>query len=212
MDKKDFEKQMYEEWRKNTLDHYIGYCETKEFDQLKDLRECDKIYYFFHPIMSHKSDMASIAEMCWRIKKTDLSIVIANIELPNRYKTPPADKAIIDIYDKLSKKIFCIKSIFVVSSYYTDVDNEGINSLIGTYKRDCTLIDYSVFNFNSDVLSILHSFIPRFLKTNSMLEEAYEKQDDSVFMKLSDHKKYEMETLSMIEKAIIDYEALRKLR
>lgn len=226
MNKSEFEKRMYDEWRKDTLNYYLQFCETPEFDQLKDLQDCDRFYDFFHPIIGTKcSKIASVAEVCWRVLESDLTIVIADVELYNMFtnRRVPENKTLADIYSKLAGKKHTKKEIFVMCGFYNDIVNEDVNRIVKSMSVNDSLITYKVFEFNENVLSIIYSFIPRFKEEDNMLNLVYEKEKNSRdareedplgvrFKGFSDHNKYKADTMNLIEKAILDYEALRKLR
>lgn len=197
---------MLAEWKKNTLEHYKKYAETAQFDQLKDIADCGELYSFFYPLGITTNGIHSIARVCSDLYYAveddgDLSIVLSYELIQDRLS---------DELKKLIKnKRFTTTNVFIMYDHHQEICDKDISRWALYHCPDNTLEKFVVKRFNYDVLTKLHSFVPRFQEATKLAHQA--DNDDEldpelkfIKKKVLDYHNYKKETDKLIEQMVLD--------
>lgn len=162
MNKDEYEKLMHQEWRTHTLEMYMKYCERPQFDQIKDLADCNKLYDFFYPLGIGTNRIHDVSFVCKEVDYAhyddgDLSIVVANIHF--HFEVDEKLKELIDKDITIHKK-----NIFVMRGWHEELDTKTVSyhALTHMNEEENKFDSYIAKSFSHEMLSKLHSFVPRF--------------------------------------------------
>jgi hypothetical protein len=157
MNKEIFEKELYEEWKKEHLNYGLNVCEDPIFDSLCDLKS--KLYEFFYPLGISSCSLHDTVYVYQQIKYAveddgDLSIVIAKTSLPTKALS------VLDKYG-ITPEIYC-NEIFVMYGHHKELDSNLVKEHALRHSYDRNFISFTAKRFNYKALEELHKLIPRF--------------------------------------------------
>ena len=205
MNKDEYEKLMHQEWRTHILEMYMKYCERPQFDQIKDLADCNKLYDFFYPLGIGTNRIHDVSFVCKEVDYAhyddgDLSIIVANIS------------TCFDIGKELEKLLgdkdrsIYRKNIFVMRGWHAELNNEVVayHALIHMNKEESKFNGFIAKSFSHEMLSKLHSFVPRFKQEiiNSKLADTVPFDAGGENDLLETYMKHRDETTKLLVEAI----------
>lgn len=192
-----FNQLMLAEWENKTLKPYQKHCETKYFNLLWDLRE--NLYDFFHPLGISTNGIHDVCHVASAFSHAeyddgDLSIVVARTSYPFD-KSESLSDLMKEINVDYQAEILKHVTVFVMFGYHSELTSERVAVQATRHSPDNKLHSFHAKRFDLQALKKLHSFIPRFNEERNLCKNMSDA--DNYF-------KYKTETLSLIEKMILD--------
>lgn len=168
MNNETYEKLMFEEWKRTTLDSYRRLITTDTFDIVYDLR--NNLYDIFYPLGISSNRITAVCAVTSELEYAydgELSIVISYtkensddraLRLVNSLTAAGLSATKIEALTKMPEAF----NFFVCRGFHSELTHECVEKHACFHRYNHKLVRYVSKDFTKDTLRELHKLIPNF--------------------------------------------------